>query len=129
MILGDGKTLSTYDFSDFNFLFFLFSSYLCICFDWQTVQATFRLEEASVKQDKATDAERDKRIAASRTLKVTEADLMKARKELKEATRARASTELGLAGTQKQAQDQTKRLIEVEEQLKLANELIVDLKK
>ena len=42
---------------------------------------------------------------AARTLKNSEADLSKAKEELKEITRARVSAEAGLAGTQKQVKD------------------------
>ena len=44
-------------------------------------------------------------------------------------TRARDSTESGLASAQKQAKDQTRRLLEAEDQLKIAKEQIIDLKK
>ena len=44
-------------------------------------------------------------------------------------TRARDSTESGLANAQRQAESQTKRLLETEDQLKIAKEQIVDLKK
>ena len=54
---------------------------------------------------------------------------MKAREDLKEMTRAKDSAKSGLASTQKQAEDQTRRLLEVEDQLKIANEQITDLKK
>ena len=54
---------------------------------------------------------------------------MKAREDLKEMTRARDSAELGLASTQKQAEDQMRRMLEAEDQLKIAKEQIVDLKK
>ena len=37
-------------------------------------------------------------------------------------TRARDSVEVGLAGAQKQAEDQTRRLLEAEGQLKIAKE-------
>ena len=52
-------------------------------------------------QGRALDLEREKRLDATRTLKNSEADLLKARENLKEATRAKDSTEAGLAGTQK----------------------------
>ena len=42
---------------------------------------------------------------------------MKVRENLKEVTRAKDSTKAGLVGTQKQAKDQTRRLLEAEEQL------------
>ena len=44
-------------------------------------------------------------------------------------TRARNSAESGLASAQRQAESQTKRLLEAEEQLKIAKEQIVELKK
>ena len=43
------------------------------------------------------ELERDKHLDATWTLKNSEADLLKAREELKEMTRARDSTESGLA--------------------------------
>ena len=54
---------------------------------------------------------------------------MKAREDLKEVTRAKDGTESGLASAQKQVEDQTRRLLEVEEQLQITKEQIVDLKK
>ena len=63
------------------------------------------------------------------TLKNFEANLLKARVDLKEMTRARDSVESGLASAQKQAEDQTRRLLEAEDQLKIAKEQITDLKK
>ena len=50
-----------------------------------------------------------------RTLKNFEADLTKAREDLKEMTKARDSAEAGLAGAQKQTEDQTRRLLAAEE--------------
>ena len=46
-------------------------------------------------QGRALDLEREKRLDATRTLKNSEADLLKARENLKEATRAKDSTERG----------------------------------
>ena len=63
------------------------------------------------------DLECEKRLDATRTLKNSEADLLKAKENLKEVTRAKDSTKAGLAGAQKQANDQTRRLLEAEEQL------------
>ena len=63
------------------------------------------------------------------TLKNSEADLSKAREDLKEMTRTRDSAEVGLFGAQKQAETQTKCLLETEDQLRIAKEQIVDLKK
>ena len=75
------------------------------------------------------ELERNKRVDAALTLKNSKADLSKAREELKEMTTARDSAESGLASTQRQAESQTKRLLETEDQLKIAKEQIVDLKK
>ena len=49
-------------------------------------------------QGKALDLEREKRLDSTRTLKNSEADLLKVRENLKEATRAKDSAEAGLAG-------------------------------
>ena len=73
------------------------------------------MEEMANDQCRTLDLEREKRLDATRTLKNSEADLLKAREDLKEVTRARDSTESGLASTQKQAEDQTRHLLEVEE--------------
>ena len=56
------------------------------------------------------ELKRDKRLDATRTLKNSEADLLKVREDLKEITRARDSVESGLANAQKQVEDQTRRL-------------------
>ena len=87
------------------------------------------MEEMANDQSKTLDLERDKRLDAMRTLKNSEADLLKVREDLNEVIRARDSAEAGLASAQKQANDQTRRLLEVEEQLQIAKEQIVDLKK
>ena len=52
---------------------------------------------------------------ATRILKNFEADLLKAREDLKEMTRARDSVESGLANAKKQAEDQTRHLLKVED--------------
>ena len=80
------------------------------------------MEEMANDQGKTLDLEREKRLDATRTLKNSETDLLKARKDLKEITRARDSAESGLASAQKQAEDQTRRLLEAEEQLQIAKE-------
>ena len=59
------------------------------------------MEEEVKGQSKTAELERNKRIDATRTLKTSEADLTKAREDLKEATRARDSAEAGLTGAQK----------------------------
>ena len=77
------------------------------------------MEEVANDQGRALELERDKRLDATRTLKNSKADLLKAKEDLKEMTRARDSVELGLVSAQKQAKDQ----------LKIAKEQITDLKK
>ena len=73
-------------------------------------------------QGKTLDLEREKRLDATRTLKNSEIDLLNVREDLKEVTRARDSAETGLAGAQKQAEDQTRRLLKAEEQLQIVKE-------
>ena len=55
------------------------------------------MEEMANDQSRTLDLECDKRLDATRTLKNFEANLLKARVDLKEVTRARDSTESGLA--------------------------------
>ena len=64
-----------------------------------------------------------------RTLKTSEDDLAKAKETLKEAIRERDSASAGLNGAQKQAEEQTKHLLEAEDQLQIAKDQISDLKK
>ena len=59
------------------------------------------MEEMANDQGRTPDLEREKRLDAMRTLKNSKADLLKAREDLKEVTRARDSAESGLAGAQK----------------------------
>ena len=54
---------------------------------------------------------------ATRTFKNFKVDLLKAMEDLKEVTRARDRAESGLASAQKQAEDQTRHLLEAEGQL------------
>ena len=68
-------------------------------------------------QGRTLDLKRERRLDATRILKNSEADLLKVRENLKEVTRAKDSAKVGLVGAQKQAEDQTKRLLEAEEQL------------
>ena len=75
------------------------------------------MEEMANDQGRTLDLKREKRLDATRTFKNSETGLLKARKDLKEVTRAKDNVELGLASTQKQAEDQTRRLLEAEEQL------------
>ena len=71
------------------------------CLNWQAIQATYRIEEEVKRQSKTAELERDKHIDAVRTLKKFEADLVKAREDLKEAARDRDSVVAGLTGAQK----------------------------
>ena len=59
------------------------------------------MEEMANDQSRTLDLERNKRLDAMRTLKNFEADLLKAREDLKEVTRARDSAESSLASAQK----------------------------
>ena len=54
------------------------------------------MEEMANDQSKTLDLEREKRLDAARTLKNSEADLLKAREDLKEVIRARDSAESSL---------------------------------
>ena len=86
------------------------------------------MEEMANDQSRTLDLERDKRLDATRTLKNSKTNLLKVREDLKKVTRARDSAESSLASAQKQAEDQTRRLLEVEEQLQITKEQIVNLK-
>ena len=55
------------------------------------------MDEMANGQGRTLDLEREKRLDATRTFKNSEADLLKAMEDLKEVTRARDSTESGLA--------------------------------
>ena len=55
------------------------------------------MEEMANDQGKTLDLEREKRLDATRTLKNSETNLLKAREDLKEVTRARDSAEEDLA--------------------------------
>ena len=73
------------------------------------------MKEAANDESRTLDLERDTRLDAKRTLKNSEADLLKAREDLKEITRVRDSIESGLVNAQKRAEDQTRCLLEAEE--------------
>ena len=53
------------------------------------------MEEMANDQGRTLDLEREKHLDATRTLKNSESDLLKAREDLKEVTRARDSAESG----------------------------------
>ena len=55
------------------------------------------MDEMTNDQGRTLDLEREKRLDATWTLKNSETDLLKAREDLKEVTRARDRVESGLA--------------------------------
>ena len=59
------------------------------------------MEEMAYDKGRTLDLEREKRLDTTRTLKNSEVDLLKARENLKEVTRAKDSAEAGLADAQK----------------------------
>ena len=59
------------------------------------------MEEVANDRSEALEQECDKLLDATWTLKNSEADLLKAREDLKEMTRARDSAKSGLASAQK----------------------------
>ena len=61
-ILTHGKTSNTCDSVDFCSLV---SNLPCACFNWQTIQATYRLEEATNEQSRTLELERDKCLDAT----------------------------------------------------------------
>ena len=67
-VLGHGKTSNTCGSIDFCSLVFN-SPYAC--FNWQAVQATYRLEKAANDQGRALELECDKRLDARRHLKTS----------------------------------------------------------
>ena len=86
-----------------------------VCFNWQAIQATYRLEEDAKEQSRSLELEHDKCLDATRTLKNSEANFYKAREELKKMIRVKDSAESGLASAQRQVESQTKRLLEIED--------------
>ena len=87
------------------------------------------MEEEVNNKSKAVENERTKRITAAKTLQASEDELTKAKADLTVAIRERDSASAGLASAQKQAEDQTKHLLEVEDQLQIAKEQIKYLSK
>ena len=73
------------------------------------------MEEEVNNKSKAAENERSKRLVAARTLQASEEDLAKAKAALTDAIRERDNASAGLASAQKQAEDQTKRLLEAED--------------
>ena len=66
-------------------------------------------------KSKAAENERTKRITTSKTLQATEDELTKVKADLTATTCERDNVSAGLASAQKQAEDQTKRLLETED--------------
>ena len=87
------------------------------------------MEKEVNNRSKAAENECNKRITASKTLQASEDELAKAKADLTIAIRERDSALAGLANAQKQAEDQTKRLLEAEDQLRIAKDLIEGLNK
>ena len=80
-------------------------------------------------KSKAAENEHTKRMTTSKTLQASEDELTKVKADLTAAIRERDSVSSGLASAQKQAEDQTKRLLEAEDQLRIAKDLIEGLNK
>ena len=80
-------------------------------------------------KSKAAENECSKRLVAARTLQASKKDLAKAKADLTDAIRERDNVSAGLASAQKEAEDQTKCLLEAEDQLRIAKEQISDLNK
>ena len=59
------------------------------------------MEDEAKELSRSLETKRNKRLDAAWTLKNSEADLTKAREDLKDMTRARDSAEASLAGAQK----------------------------
>ena len=68
-------------------------------------------------RSKAAENERKKRITASKTLEASEDKLAKVKADLTITIRERDNVSAGLASAQKQVEDQTKRVLEAEDQL------------
>ena len=80
-------------------------------------------------RSKAVENERKKHITASKTLEASEDKLAKVKADLTITIRERDNVSASLASAQKQAEDQTKRVLEAEDQLQIAKELIEGLNK
>ena len=75
------------------------------------------MEEEVNNKSKAAENERTKRITTSKTLQASEDELTKVKADLTVAIHERDSASAGLASAQKQVENQTKRLLEAEDQL------------
>ncbi|XP_065623234.1 uncharacterized protein LOC136064847 [Quercus suber] len=85
--------------------------------------------EQGAANDQREDLKRERawRYQATTTLKNSEADLAKAREALTAVTRERDNALSDFEGAQTQANEQTRRLGQAEEQLQIARDLIADL--
>ena len=77
--------------------YFLAPYLLRIGFNWQAIQATFRLEDIVNSQSKAAGLKRNRLLDAVQTLNASKADLSKAREQLEEMTKAQDTAKSGLA--------------------------------
>ena len=73
--------------------------------------------------------ERKRRLSAVQTLTISEQDLAEKKKKLVAKEQARKSADSALEGVLRQAEDQRKRLREVNEELKAAKDQMAVLKK
>ena len=80
-------------------------------------------------RSKVAENERKRRITASKTLEAFEDELAKVKADLTITIRERDNVSAGLASAQKQAEDQTKRVLEAEDQLRIAKDLNKGLNK
>ena len=80
-------------------------------------------------RSKVAENERKRRITASKTLEASENELARVKADLTITTRERDNVSAGLSSAQKQAADQTKRVLEAEDQLRIAKDLIEGLNK
>ena len=76
------------------------------------------MEEEVNNRSKAAKNERNKRLMASKTIQASEDELAKAKANLTIAIRERDSASASPASAQKQATNQTKRLLKAENQLR-----------
>ena len=80
-------------------------------------------------KSKVAENERKRRITASKTLEASKNELARVKDDLTITTRERDNVSAGLSSAQKQPTDQTKRVLEAEDQLRIAKDLIEGLNK
>ncbi|XP_050254795.1 uncharacterized protein LOC126700620 [Quercus robur] len=93
------------------------------------VQATFRLEEITNSCYQQLEDERKRRIAAMQTLTIAENSNAELKKKLADKEHTHQSADSALEGTQRQVEDQRKRLRETTDQLTASREQMAALKK